>query len=110
MDFRAASFTPSFSKHAGELTHGVQIHVTDKEAFKPVKTGLSLVKAIHDLYPDDFEFRAENSSGVSFFDLLVGNGWIREAIEEGQTVEEMEQQWQGDLEDFKEIREEYLLY
>ena len=110
VDFRAASFTPSFSKHAGELTHGVQIHVTDKEAFKPVKTGLSLVKAIHDLYPDDFEFRAENSSGVSFFDLLVGNGWIREAIEEGQTVEEMEQQWQGDLEDFKEIREEYLLY
>ncbi|MGA9287561.1 MAG: DUF1343 domain-containing protein, partial [Anaerobacillus sp.] len=110
VDFRAASFTPSFSKHAGELTHGVQIHVTDKEAFKPVKTGVSLVKTIHDLYPDDFEFRAENSSGVSFFDLLVGNGWIREAIEEGHTVEEMEQQWQGDLEDFKEVREDYLLY
>lgn len=110
VDFRAASFTPSFSKHAGKLTHGVQIHVTDKEAFEPVTTGLSLVKTIHDLYPEDFEFRAENSAGVSFFDLLVGNGWIREAIENGESVEEMQQQWEGDLEDFKEVREDYLLY
>ncbi|TKD70880.1 exo-beta-N-acetylmuramidase NamZ domain-containing protein [Pseudalkalibacillus hwajinpoensis] len=110
VDFRAASFTPSFSKHAGKLTHGVQIHVTDKEAYKPVKTGLSLVKTIHDLYPEDFEFRAENSSGVSFFDLLVGNGWIREAIEDGKSVEEMEQQWQDDLTEFNEMREDYLLY
>ncbi|PFG14936.1 exo-beta-N-acetylmuramidase NamZ family protein [Bacillus sp. es.036] len=110
VDFRAASFTPSFSKHAGKLTHGVQIHVTDKEAFEPVTTGLSLVKTIHDLYPEDFEFRAENSAGVSFFDLLVGNGWIREAIEEGESVEEMQQKWEADLEEFKEVREDYLLY
>ncbi|MBN8210444.1 DUF1343 domain-containing protein [Bacillus sp. NTK071] len=110
VDFRAASFTPSFSKHAGKLTHGVQLHVTDKEAYKPVKTGLSLVKTIHDLYPNDFEFRAENSAGVSFFDLLVGNGWIRQAIEDGKSVEEMEQQWQDDLTDFNEVREDYLLY
>ncbi|MBF0705516.1 DUF1343 domain-containing protein [Alkalihalobacillus hwajinpoensis] len=110
VDFRAASFTPSFSKHAGELTHGVQIHVTDKEAFKPVKTGLSLVKTIHDLYPEDFEFRAENSAGVSFFDLLVGNGWIREGIENGDSVKKMEKQWEDDLKDFKEVREDYLLY
>ncbi len=110
VDFRAASFTPSFSKHAGELTHGVQIHVTDKEAFKPVKTGLSLVKMIHDLYPEDFEFRAENSAGVSFFDLLVGNGWIREGIENGDSVKKMEKQWENDLKEFKEVREDYLLY
>ncbi|ARI77719.1 exo-beta-N-acetylmuramidase NamZ family protein [Halobacillus mangrovi] len=110
VDFRAASFTPSFSKHAGELSHGVQIHVTDKEAFQPVTTGVSLVKTIHDLYPEDFEFRAENSEGVSFFDLLVGNGWIREAIEEGSSVEEMKAKWQEDLIEFKEVRENYLLY
>ncbi|MDQ0482594.1 exo-beta-N-acetylmuramidase NamZ family protein [Guptibacillus hwajinpoensis] len=110
VDFRAASFTPSFSKHAGKLTHGVQIHVTDKEAFERVTTGLSLVKTIHDLYPEDFEFRAENSAGVSFFDLLIGNGWIRDAIEDGETVEEIEQKWQGDLREFNEVREDYLLY
>ncbi|MCA0986931.1 exo-beta-N-acetylmuramidase NamZ family protein [Guptibacillus algicola] len=110
VDFRAASYTPSFSKHAGKLTHGVQIHVTDKEEFKPVMTGLHLVKTIHDLYPADFEFRAEYSNGISFFDYLVGNGWIRDAIKEGQSVEEMQEKWEEDLDDFKEVREDYLVY
>ncbi|MFD2925198.1 exo-beta-N-acetylmuramidase NamZ family protein [Halobacillus naozhouensis] len=108
--FRAASFTPQFSKHSGTLSHGIEIHVTDKDAFKPVIAGLHIVKTIHDLYPEDFEFRAENSAGVSFFDNLIGNGWVREAIESGQSVEEMQERWQEDLNEFKKVREEYLLY
>lgn len=70
-----------FSKHAGDLSHGVEIHMTHKQSFAPVTTGLHIVKAIHDLYPEDFQFRAENSAGISFFDNLIGNGWVREAIE-----------------------------
>lgn len=108
--FRAASFTPSFSKHAGKLSHGIQIHVTHRDAFKPVETGLHIVKAIHDMYPEDFEFRAENSAGISFFDNLMGNGWVREDIEEGEPVEEISSKWQKELKQFNKTREEYLLY
>ncbi|MBU8729396.1 MULTISPECIES: exo-beta-N-acetylmuramidase NamZ domain-containing protein [Cytobacillus] len=108
--FRAASFTPSFSKHAGKLSHGIQIHVTHRDAFKPVETGLHIVKAIHDMYPEDFEFRAENSAGISFFDNLMGNGWVREDIEEGKPVEEISSKWQKELKQFNKTREEYLLY
>lgn len=108
--FRAASFTPMYSKHSGTLSHGIQIHVTDREAYQPVVTGLHIVKTIHDLYPEDFAFRAENSAGVSFFDNLIGNGWIREAIENGESVESMKAQWQDGLNEFKETREAYLLY
>ncbi|GGC94363.1 hypothetical protein GCM10007216_26370 [Thalassobacillus devorans] len=108
--FRAASFTPTFSKHARSLSHGVQIHVTNKKIFQPVETGLALVKTIHDMYPEDFAFRAENSAGISFFDNLVGNGWIREAIEDGQSIDSIKAQWQDELEDFKDIRDNYLIY
>jgi uncharacterized protein YbbC (DUF1343 family) len=108
--FRAASFTPASSKHAGKLSHGIQIHVTDRKNFKPVETGLHIVKTIHDMYPEDFQFRAENSAGISFFDNLIGNGWIREGIEEGRSVEEMVEQWEVELDEFKEVREEYLIY
>lgn len=108
--FRASSFTPTFSKHSGELSHGVQVHVTDKEAYDAVTTGLHIVKTLHDLYPDDFEFRAENSAGISFFDNLIGNGWIREAIENGESVEYIVDQWQDDLDMFKEVRRDYLIY
>ncbi|MFC3041539.1 exo-beta-N-acetylmuramidase NamZ domain-containing protein [Virgibacillus xinjiangensis] len=108
--FRAASFTPSFSKHSGNLSHGVEIHVTNKQPFQPVTTGLHMVKTLHDLYPEDFQFRAENSAGVSFFDNLIGNGWIREAIENGDSVKEIEKQWRDELKEFKHVRKQYLIY
>ncbi|RDU36696.1 DUF1343 domain-containing protein [Neobacillus piezotolerans] len=108
--FRAASFIPTFSKHSGVLSHGIQIHITDRDSFKPVETGLHIVKAIHDLYPNDFQFRAPDSKGISFFDLLIGNGRVRDAIESGKSVDEMKAQWEGGLEQFKQVRENYLLY
>lgn len=108
--FRAASFTPTFSKHAGRLSHGIQIHITDRDSFKPVETGLHIVKTIHDMYPEDFQFRAENSAGISFFDNLIGNSWIRKGIEEGRSVEDLVSQWQGDLSEFNEVRRQYLIY
>ncbi|MBS8266114.1 DUF1343 domain-containing protein [Mesobacillus boroniphilus] len=108
--FRAASFTPTFSKHAGKLSHGIQIHITDGDSFKPVETGLHIVKTIHDMYPEDFQFRAEDSRGISFFDLLTGNGWIREEIEAGTSVEDIQAMWEDELNEFKLVREKYLLY
>lgn len=101
--FRAASFTPMFSKHSGELSHGVQIHVIDKEAYRPVETGLYIVKTLHDMYTDEVEL-------TSFFDNLIGNGWIRDAIENGESVESMMDAWQDELRDFKNVRQDYLLY
>ncbi|WP_053362838.1 DUF1343 domain-containing protein [Bacillus sp. FJAT-27251] len=108
--FRAASFTPTFSKNANKLNHGVQIHITNRNSFKPFETGLYIVKTIHDMYPNDFQFRAPNSAGVSFFDQLVGNGSIRAGIQAGKSIEEMKAEWQPGLEEFMEVREQYLLY
>ncbi|MFG6493724.1 DUF1343 domain-containing protein [Fictibacillus sp. UD] len=108
--FRSASFIPASSKHAGKLSHGVEIHVTDGQLFQPVLTGITLVKAIHDLYPNDFQFRAEDSKGISFFDLLVGNGWVRDYIESGRSVDEIVSRYNDELEEFKELRAQYLMY
>lgn len=101
--FRAASFTPTFSKHSGKLSHGVQIHITDRNKYEPVETGLHIVKTIKDLYPEQVQL-------TPFFDNLIGNGWIRPAIENGMTVEEMESRWQKDLKEFEKVRKKYLMY
>ncbi|MCE7791105.1 DUF1343 domain-containing protein [Salipaludibacillus sp. CUR1] len=108
--FRAASFTPTFSKHAGTLSHGVQIHVTDAESLNSVEMGLHLVKTIHDLYPEDFSFRAEDSAGISFFDRLIGNGEVRQQLSDGVAVEDIMADWDSGLQEFKETRDNYLLY
>ncbi|MCM3585334.1 DUF1343 domain-containing protein [Mesobacillus maritimus] len=110
VQFRAASFTPTFSKNANKLNHGIQIHLTDREEFRPFETGVHIVKAIHDMYPEEFEFRARNSAGVSFFDQLVGNGSIRDGIESGKSVEEMKAEWEPNLKEFMKLRSKYLLY
>ncbi|PYZ92965.1 hypothetical protein CR194_14245 [Salipaludibacillus keqinensis] len=101
--FRANSFTPAFSKHAGRLSNGVQIHIDDYDAFQPVETGLHLVSTLQELYPDDFVMTA-------FFDNLIGDGDIRQQVLAGTPVEEIVQGWQAELDEFKELREDYLLY
>ncbi|MCY9007394.1 DUF1343 domain-containing protein [Peribacillus frigoritolerans] len=103
--FRAASFTPTFSKHAGKLSHGVEIYITDREEFKAVPTGLHIIKTIQDLYPGDFEFLAANN-----FNLLIGNGWIMSRIKEGSTVNEILKEYQVKQDAFKKVRKNYLLY
>ncbi|WP_307439886.1 DUF1343 domain-containing protein [Bacillus sp. V2I10] len=103
--FRAASFTPTFSKHAGKLSHGVEIYVTDREEFDAIPTGLHIIKTIHDMYPNDFQFLSNN-----FFDKLIGNDWVRPMILEGATVTDIMNQYQKEQDDFKEVREEYLIY
>ncbi|WP_462410908.1 exo-beta-N-acetylmuramidase NamZ family protein [Neobacillus sp. Marseille-QA0830] len=108
--FQAASFIPATSKHMNQLSHGVQIHITNRESFKPFETGLYLVKTIHDMYPENFRFLAPSSAGTSFFDQLVGSGSIRAGIEAGKSIEEMKKEWQPALDKFMKVRERYLLY
>lgn len=53
---REAYFTPQFSKHAGVLCSGIQIHVTNRAEFKPFDVGVRLLHTIRTLHPE-FEYR-----------------------------------------------------
>ncbi|AFZ89219.1 hypothetical protein B938_00870 [Bacillus velezensis AS43.3] len=103
--FRAASFIPSFSKHQGKLCHGVQVYVTNRNTFEAAKTGLSILKTMHDLYPNDFSFLPTGS-----FDKLIGNGWVRKKIEKGTSIEDITGTYQRRLNQFKTLRKQYLIY
>ena len=105
--FRPTWFTPTFSKHAGQVCGGVQLHVTDRTAFRPVRTGIAVLKALHDQHPKDFAFLPGEPP---FFDRLVGVPWLREAIARGDTLDAIEARWQPPLADFSRVRQRYLLY
>ncbi|MCM3028079.1 DUF1343 domain-containing protein [Bacillus safensis] len=105
VQFRPVSFTPTFSKHTGTLSHGVQLYVTDRSSFEAVKTGLSIIKTIHDLYPNDFQFLQTGS-----FDKLIGNGWIKEEINKGTSVKHIMKRYHHDLKTFEKKRKKYLIY
>lgn len=74
--FRPASFRPTFSKHAGQLCGGVQLHVTDRQAFRPYRTGLMLLGLARWLY-GQFEFVPAEDGGY-FIDKLLGSDALRQ--------------------------------
>ena len=109
--FRPTWFTPSFSKNEGQSCGGVQLHVTDRESFQSFRTGLAVVKALHDLYPQQFRFQSDApGASAGFFDKLAGNAWIREGIEHGESLDALQARWQPALEEFQRVRLRYLLY
>ena len=46
----------------------------------------------------------------NFFDKLAGNGELRKQLEKGMSEEEIRATWQPALDEFKKIREQYLIY
>jgi uncharacterized protein YbbC (DUF1343 family) len=111
--FRPHSFQPTFQKHAGKLCHGVQLHVLDRKAFKPVITGIALIKTIHDLYPHDFLWKEPPYEYVYDrlpFDVIAGTSQLRAQIENGTSLEEIAASWQEGERAFIERRSPYLLY
>jgi uncharacterized protein YbbC (DUF1343 family) len=103
--FRAASFTPTFSKHAGKLTHGVEVYVTDPARFESTRTGIAMIQTAHDMYPDDFEFLAND-----FITKLTGNAYVKDMILEGAPLEDILTKIEDERDAFLPIRKEYLLY
>ncbi|MCL2421577.1 MAG: DUF1343 domain-containing protein, partial [Defluviitaleaceae bacterium] len=60
--FRNHYFTPASSKHKDDPCQGVEMHILDKKAFKPVQSGISLLYAIRDMHKE-FEFLALYGEG-----------------------------------------------
>lgn len=108
--FRACSFTPMFSKYTGERCGGIQIHVTERNIFRPVETALCMIAVAHELWPNYFEWLAPTYHRHRHFDLLTGTDKIREAIDRGVPIKEIVDIWQDELDSFLELRSEHLLY
>jgi beta-N-acetylhexosaminidase len=70
-----------------------------------VRTGLEVIASLRALYPDAFTV-----DRPQHFDALIGNGWVREALERGEAVEAVVRRWQTELEAFAVERKGYLLY
>lgn len=112
--FRPMYFEPAFQKHAGKLCGGAQIHVTDREKFRPFKTGVAVLKSVHDLYHRNFRWKRppyEYEMKKMPVDILAGTERLRKDIESGVRLNNMEEWWSGQCREFiSGIRSKYLMY
>jgi uncharacterized protein YbbC (DUF1343 family) len=111
--FRPLYFEPTFQKHAGKLCGGAQLHVTEREKFRPFKTAVAILKAIRELHPKKALWRKppyEYETRKRPIDILAGTNRLREEIERETALDKMEEWWWEDCRCFNRIRKNYLLY
>jgi uncharacterized protein YbbC (DUF1343 family) len=111
--FRPAVFEPTFQKHCKVACGGCQIHVTDRNAFKPVAAGASLIREFVGIRPDQFSWRPppyEYEHDKMPIDILAGNATFRDQIERQAPLAEIVGSWEAGETAFRKIRDKYLLY
>jgi len=110
--FRPAVFEPTFHKHAKQTCGGCQIHVVDRQAFRPVLTGVALIAACRAVDADQFwrdppyEYEREKLP----FDILAGSSELRQQITAGVREDDIARSWESGIAAFRSIRERFLLY
>jgi len=111
--FRPLSFQPTFQKFSGQLCNGAQIHITDRGKFKPFKTGVAILTAIHNTYPRDFKWKEppyEYEEVNLPIDILAGSDRLRKEIEAWKELDDMERWWKEEAKAFERVRRKYLFY
>ena len=95
-------FMPNASVFKGEQLGGINIIVTNRENFEPVRTGIEIAIALRKLFPNGWQPDRLNR--------LLANDETLEKIKRVDTPEEIEKSWQSDLLTFTKRRAQFLLY
>lgn len=113
VQFVPTYFRPQFHKHRGEICGGVEVRVTDREAFRPYRCGVELLSGVREVAPEAFSWRQEAYEFVTdrpAIDLLVGDGSLRRILDRGGDLEPWIDSWTTDEDEFRRERNEILLY
>ena len=100
--FYPVVFTPATSRHAGQVCGGVKVIVTSRDVLRPVRVGLEIAAALHQLYGDQFELdRAVH---------LFGSRDTIARVKAGEDPAEIAASWRDAEREWRARREPYLLY
>jgi uncharacterized protein YbbC (DUF1343 family) len=107
--FRSCNFIPTFWRFKDERCSGIQVHVTDRDIFKPVETGLYLLSTLMEIHPR-FQFNEPTYETRHHFDLLAGTDTLRKQLENMEPVKNILETWEKENAKYLKEREKHLLY
>jgi uncharacterized protein YbbC (DUF1343 family) len=111
--FRPVRFEPTFQKHARDSCGGVQIHVLDRAAFRPVLAATALLRELHVEDPASFAWRPppyEYEYEKMPIDILAGSARFRARIEAHDAARDIAAEWERPVAAFDAVRRKFLLY
>ncbi|MGH9749899.1 MAG: exo-beta-N-acetylmuramidase NamZ family protein, partial [Candidatus Polarisedimenticolia bacterium] len=101
---RPHSFEPTFHKFAGQNCHGFQIQVTDPAAYRPYLTTLAVLQDLIALHREAFAWKDPPYEYVTDrlpIDVLTGDPRVRDALESGADLRELEASWRVEIDAFE---------
>lgn len=96
------SVAPTAAKHKGQTIPAIRFAVTDRRAYRPVRTSLVLIDEIRRRHLRDFAWTAT-------IDRLTGSDKVKLAVEGGRLPQLLEE-WDREAAEFSRSRKPYLLY
>ncbi len=115
--FRPTRFKPTAGRFKNTVCRGVQIHVRQRNIFRPVLTGLHVLTAVRELYPERFKWREaceentyRNARDRLHIDLLSGTDAVRLALDRGDSAPSIVAGWETELRQFTQVAQNYYLY
>lgn len=111
--FRPLTFRPTFHKYMHQCCGGIQIHVTDRNRYRPWRTGITILHHVNRLWPDSFAWRDQPYEFVTehpAIDLLAGGPWLRQGIQDKVPLSELMRYGEPEEKSFLERRQPFLLY
>lgn len=100
--FVPIKYKPNTSVFKDQDCGGINIVITDRDRFKPVRVGLEIATALRILFPNDWK--------VENYNRLWVNNQVFENFKQGKSIEEIERAWAEKLNVFKTRRASYLHY
>lgn len=102
VSFVSIQFTPDSSKFAEKPCGGINIVITDRERFEPLRTGFEIAAALRKLYPNDWDTKA--------YARLLGSDATLAAVQEGKSADEILAVAREGVSEFLRRRQTHLLY
>ena len=93
---------PTAAKFKGETIPALRFAITDRQAYRPVRTALLLIDEIRRQHPREFAW-------TKTIDRLTGSDKVRLAIEQG-TLPALLEEWDREAAAFRDSRVPFLLY
>ncbi len=110
---REVTYQPTFQKYARELVRGFQLHVIDRNRFRPVMASMAILWAVKRVHPKALDWREppyEYEKERMPIDLIYGTDQVRLGLQAGMQPREIAQDWESGVAAFKERVRPFLLY
>ena len=100
--FVPIAFTPASSKFAEKACGGINIIITDRDRFEPLRTGFEIAAALRKLHPDEWDMKP--------YIRLLGNDAVLAAVQDGKPADEILEVARDGVNEFLRRRQTHLLY